>query len=198
LDIEWGDSISSEVRLALEEAAALLVIISPGSLKSHWVPYEIGYGSAQGKKILPYLTHPSLDVPGYIGDLKHLTNIDQVRAYFSGDFQAEPSTSALLLDNVDARFQKAESLMPDLFKEMREDLASDETHLTREFFLATSKRATFSSSKSRFRYNADEHDNLYNKIDFLVEYGLVTHIRESLYRMTEEFIGLLTSINESA
>ena len=53
------------------------------------MPFEVGYASALGKKILPYLTHPSHDVPSYIRDLKYLTQVDQVRDYFSSEFHRE-------------------------------------------------------------------------------------------------------------
>ncbi|MCX7424443.1 MAG: toll/interleukin-1 receptor domain-containing protein [Planctomycetia bacterium] len=85
-DINWGNSISSKVRSALDDCAAVLVIVSPGSLKSHWVPYEIGYASALRKIILPFLTHPSLDVPHYISDLNYTLGIEKVRDYFANSF----------------------------------------------------------------------------------------------------------------
>jgi len=38
-------------------------VISPASLKSQWVAFEIGQAKALGKRLLPLLTHASLDVP---------------------------------------------------------------------------------------------------------------------------------------
>lgn len=203
-DIEWGDSINSEVRLGLEEASALLVIVSPASLKSHWVPYEVGYASALGKKILPYLTHPSIDVPDYIRDLKNLTAMDELREYFASHFRQEIQSLALpetsfLPDDASARFRRIKGLMPKLLAEMKEDVETDETQLVREFFVASIKGAVFvKSEKSRFRYNQDEHDNLLNKIDLLEEYGFVISTAPNVYRMTEEFIGLLIDADLTA
>jgi hypothetical protein len=97
-----------------------------------------------------------------------------------------------------SKFQKAQRMMPKLLAEMREDLASDETQLVREFFVSPTKGAVFSSREPRFRYNADEHDNLHGKIGLLEEYGFVVHMGASLYRMTEEFVHLLTGANEAA
>ena len=88
-DINWGDSIPSKVRDALDACIAILVIVSPASLKSHWVPYEIGHASALRKIILPFLTHPSLDVPHYIGDLNYAKTIEQVEDYFNNTFPKE-------------------------------------------------------------------------------------------------------------
>lgn len=88
-DINWGDSISSKVRDALDSCVAILVIVSPASLTSHWVPYEIGHASALRKIILPFLTHPSLDVPHYIRDLNYATTVDKVKDYFINTFAQE-------------------------------------------------------------------------------------------------------------
>src|SRR5882724_8937385 len=82
-NINWGDAINSRVRDELRKCIAVLVIISPASLKSQWVPYEIGHASALGKKILPFLTHPSIEAPLYIRDLNFITSIEQVKDYFS-------------------------------------------------------------------------------------------------------------------
>lgn len=88
-DINWGDSISSKVRDALDSCVAILVIVSPASLKSHWVPYEIGHASALRKIILPFLTHPSLEIPHYIRDLNYATTVEKVKDYFTNTFAQE-------------------------------------------------------------------------------------------------------------
>jgi len=37
--IQWGDKITDTVREALGACIAVVVVISPGSLKSQWVPF---------------------------------------------------------------------------------------------------------------------------------------------------------------
>lgn len=93
-DIQWGNSINQKVQKAIEECFAILVVISPASLKSQWVPFELGHASALKKVILPYLTHPSIDVPQYISDLNYVTSIDQAKEFFS-----KVSTDQLISDN---------------------------------------------------------------------------------------------------
>jgi len=79
-DITWGKSIGKAVSDGLIDSTHVLVIISPASLKSGWVPYEVGYASGTRKRVLPLLTHPSLDLPGYLGDpLFKTTNEDLQR-----------------------------------------------------------------------------------------------------------------------
>lgn len=88
-DINWGNSISTMVQGGLDKCSAILVIVSPASLDSHWVPYEIGHVSALRKLILPYLTHPSLKVPQYISSLSYVTNTKEVKDYFANKFAKE-------------------------------------------------------------------------------------------------------------
>lgn len=87
-DIRWGKSITGEVRDALFRSAAVLVILSPASLKSLWVPYELGFCTALNRPILPYFTHPSLDPPSYIADLKHVASISELCEFFTSTFPA--------------------------------------------------------------------------------------------------------------
>jgi hypothetical protein len=199
--VDWGDSINLEVRAALEKASAVVVIISPASLKSYWVPYEIGYALAFRKRILPYLVHPSLDVPPFIGDLKYLTTLEHVQEYFRNRFADEKNNiqlSPTLLEGTErlSKLQKAYKLMPELLQEMRNDVLGDKTGLVREFFILPSEGASVNSSRQRFAYFESQHENLLNKINLLEEYGFlidVTPKNTPIYRMTEEFVDLLIS-----
>lgn len=86
-EIEWGDDVTDRITEGLAQCSALIVIISPASLKSQWVPFEIGHASGLGKKILPFLTHPSLDVPGYLQKFHHKTRLADVKKYLKTLFQ---------------------------------------------------------------------------------------------------------------
>jgi hypothetical protein len=81
-DICLGELITAKVSEALARCRMLLVVVSPNSLESHWVPYEIGYASALRKVIVPFLTDRLLDVPTYIRDLNYATSLEQIRRYF--------------------------------------------------------------------------------------------------------------------
>lgn len=93
-DIEWGDKITASVKDGLKSASAVVVIISPGSLKSHWVSYEVGYATALDTRLLPYLTHPAIDLPGFVADLRYAKDLDQVTEYFTdwNQTEADPQT----------------------------------------------------------------------------------------------------------
>ncbi len=58
-----------------------MVLISPASVKSDWVPYEIGLAKGTKLKILPFLVHPSIVLPGYLSNLLYLKDINDVRKY---------------------------------------------------------------------------------------------------------------------
>lgn len=78
-NINWGNPIATDVRRALRDCRAIIVIVSPGSEKSQWVSYEIGHASALRKTILPFLTHPSQNTPPFLKDRKHIETLDEIR-----------------------------------------------------------------------------------------------------------------------
>ena len=196
-DIEWGGSISSEVKLGIEEALAVLVIVSPASLKSHWVPYEIGYGTALGKKILPHLVHPSLDVPHYIKDLSYTTRLEQIRERLNAALLASAKASAEIQTATILPHQALNKLkvkLPKLLAEMKTDLKQDVTGFVREFAILPNRRVRFNSGKPRFHYFEDEHPSLRNQVDLLERQGLVTDVTPGntpIYAMTEVLVDWL-------
>jgi len=85
-DITWGSSINDEIRQAFDNAQYIIVVMSPASLKSSWVPYEVGLAKGKNVKILPILTHPSLDLPLYLADLKHFNSLNEVNQFLINNF----------------------------------------------------------------------------------------------------------------
>jgi len=84
-NIEWGDPITDKVRESLNQCTAIIVILSPASLKSAWVPFEVGQAVSAGKRVLPLLTHPSLDVPLYLADLNCIKQISDAVKFFDSE-----------------------------------------------------------------------------------------------------------------
>lgn len=81
-DIDLGDPINKKIQEALNDCSMILIIISPASLKSQWVPYEIGQAKALNKTILPYFLHPSLDVPSYLQGIHYKTKLNDLKKFF--------------------------------------------------------------------------------------------------------------------
>jgi hypothetical protein len=75
-DISWGQPFSKEIEDALGECLEVIVIISPASLKSQWVPFEVGIAKAKGKRVLPFLAHPSVDIPSFLSEFHYYASQD--------------------------------------------------------------------------------------------------------------------------
>jgi hypothetical protein len=85
--ITWGQSIGQSVREGLKNCSHQIIILSPASLKSHWVHFEAGFALGSRKVLLPFLSHPSLEVPGYFADLLYKSSREDIKEYFRGLLQ---------------------------------------------------------------------------------------------------------------
>jgi hypothetical protein len=83
--IRWGDTIPQSVREGLDRAAALIVILSPSSLKSQWVSYELGYATARKMLVLPYLTDTALEPPTFLNDRLNVRSLEEIRNFFTSN-----------------------------------------------------------------------------------------------------------------
>jgi hypothetical protein len=54
-DLAGGEAFSASIRDALRRSSAVVVLISPRSLDSKWVQFEIGAAEALGKRIIPVI-----------------------------------------------------------------------------------------------------------------------------------------------
>jgi hypothetical protein len=52
-DIAAGTALGEAMRSAIKNSSAVVVLVSPTSLKSRWVEFEIGAGLALGKQMIP-------------------------------------------------------------------------------------------------------------------------------------------------
>lgn len=96
--IHLGTIIDDEVKVGLDNCAVVVVVISRASLKSHWVPYEIGHADALQKVILPFLTRPSLRISSYLSKLNCSKTIGELRRFFSiNKFPVEARTATSTL-----------------------------------------------------------------------------------------------------
>jgi len=83
--IKYGDDIENSIFEALSHIPNLLVIISEESLRSYWVPYEIGIvvGKNKYNKIIPILTRPDLELPLYLKKLKYIDSIEKFNEFLT-------------------------------------------------------------------------------------------------------------------
>lgn len=81
--------------------------------------------------------------------------------------------------------------MPNLIKEIQEDLSKPECTVIREFFILPHNRIPFNPSEKSLLYYEDQHKNLIHNIKLLENNGFfydVTYTGTPKYRMTEEFV----------
>ena len=89
-------------------------------------------------------------------------------------------------------FSNLAEKMPDLIKEMQEDLSKPECIVIREFYILSNDRVLFNSGGEKcLFYYEDQHENLAHKIKLLENNGFVsdvTHTNTPKYRIIEEFV----------
>jgi uncharacterized protein YjbI with pentapeptide repeats len=79
-DIGFGGDIPDQVLRAIRTSTHLVVLFSPAVAKASWPLFEIGVAKGNNLQIVPYLLHPSIDVPGFLAGLKYvLTPKDETR-----------------------------------------------------------------------------------------------------------------------
>jgi hypothetical protein len=82
-DIETGESIDTSIGGHLKDCSELLILLSPASLKSHWIFIELGGAQILGKKIVPILFHVGAnEIPSPIN--KYLArDINEIEKYYT-------------------------------------------------------------------------------------------------------------------
>jgi hypothetical protein len=72
-DLKGGDALVGEIIRGIDACDEALVLVSPKSVKSQWVIYEIGAVSGQHKRVTPILNHVNHDA---IAPMKGVKSID--------------------------------------------------------------------------------------------------------------------------
>ena len=72
-DLEGGDVISDEIIRGIDACQEAIVLISPNSVNSRWVAFEIGGVLAQHKRVTPILNNVR---PDEMAPMKHIKGID--------------------------------------------------------------------------------------------------------------------------
>lgn len=97
-------------------------------------------------------------------------------------------------DRESPSFLQVKEQMPALIAEMKQDLESDRGKFVREFFAMSKRHVLGGSTKHRFVYYEEDHDNLRGQIDILENHGFVVDVTPKsvpIYRMSEDFVNLV-------
>jgi hypothetical protein len=74
-DISSGGAVASKVRSAIQDSHAMVVLVSPESLRSNWVNFEVGAGMALDIPIIPIVVQGEgveNDLPEQLRGMRHL------------------------------------------------------------------------------------------------------------------------------
>ena len=91
-------------------------------------------------------------------------------------------------------FENISKTMPELIKEMKNDVGNPEFTLARELVILQNKNVQFNNTKRMFIYYEEEHNELVNKIKILEEHGFIRQTDFTnipIYRFSEDFRELL-------
>lgn len=72
-DLAGGDVIAADIIRGIDACHEAIVLISPNSVKSQWVPFEIGGARAQHKRVTPILNNVK---PQQMAPMQDIKGID--------------------------------------------------------------------------------------------------------------------------
>lgn len=81
-DLAGGDVIAADIIRGIRACREAIILISPNSVKSQWVPFEIGGARAQRKRVTPILNNVKPQHMAPMQDIKciDLNSFDQFLA----------------------------------------------------------------------------------------------------------------------
>lgn len=88
------------------------------------------------------------------------------------------------------------ALMPEIMNHLRSLLSQPGTDLVREIVVLANSRIVFTPSKKCFIFLGDRYKDLAGKISILEELKYIVSVSKDgadIYKMTEEFVGLILS-----
>jgi len=204
-ELTVGDSLRRSIDRGLAHSQYGIVVISTSFLQKEWPQKELDGLVARevnGRKVILPVWHnvdkntvarysPTL-ADRYAtssGDGLEKVVKDLLKAIGKNATSVTKVAEQPIEVMADKQFKKVMATMPDLIKEMKEDLTKAGNKFTREFVLASKKWAM--SVPNCFAYYFEEHEELQGKVHVLENYGYVIDVTATnlkRYRMTEKFV----------
>ncbi len=78
----WSTLAPEKIVARLEKATHFLVVASPSSLVSGWLPFAAGFGYARGSGIALFRLDPDLPLPKILDNLPVLDSLDELGAFY--------------------------------------------------------------------------------------------------------------------
>jgi len=82
-DLEPGSDFDSQLHSQIEEADAVLVLMTKNAVSSAWVNQEVGFATAKGKEIWPIALEPEIEPQGMISTVQKYSLFDWTDPYIS-------------------------------------------------------------------------------------------------------------------
>ena len=82
IDMQLADEINETVAKEIAKCTHLLLIVTPRSLASHWLAYEMGYARAKEKLILTFVEPATLELPDIYRRYHYATDLARLQIYF--------------------------------------------------------------------------------------------------------------------
>lgn len=101
-EIVAGDWIHDRIANAIMACDEVLIVATANSLRSSWVPYEVGYADGSGKRVLVLLCE-RLSLPGFMTSRRHFNDLEDLGDYYRNNL-GRPRV--LFAGNID-RFRQA-------------------------------------------------------------------------------------------
>jgi hypothetical protein len=119
VDMVPGDDVVKRITDGLERCSVLLLVVSETSLRSPWVNFEVGYATGLQKRVVPFITQTSLELPGYLMRLAHMTKMTDLKEHLSahpdGLVVSERSDDAAALQSQTQAYQLSLKATSDSF-----------------------------------------------------------------------------------
>jgi len=109
--IPWGEVIPETVGKALDNCVAILVVVSPDSVKSQWVAFETAFALCKEIPVLPLLTNSKIELPPHLTHHRHLSNLDEAISFFNSDEWDKLSSNQIKKIQTRQEFSDEESLL---------------------------------------------------------------------------------------
>lgn len=77
-----GDNIRDEIKMRIQESAAVIALVTPDSLDSEWLSYELGVAYGLERQVIPLVINVTADqLPEQLSSrmMIRLENLDRVR-----------------------------------------------------------------------------------------------------------------------
>ena len=76
---ERGDWLMQGLHLDPDDTTHLILVLSQATDGCWWVPFQAGRAAERGTSVIPFLTDPAADPPGFLAGVEPARDLDALR-----------------------------------------------------------------------------------------------------------------------